>query len=97
LVDKLAQLDDLINIQNETFQHQVLEFNPKKLIKSILKDTKGRIEFQPFVELTKMPSVLLGDSNRVKYIVSCLLKNAADRNKYQGLTEYVKVEAYVAN
>ena len=71
------------------------KFEPTKLINSVLKDTKKLYDFKFQSDYEPKPMVVLGDSHRVRYILSVLLKNAIDRNNQFHELDLVKVSAEV--
>jgi len=59
----------------------MLEFCPESLLVSVLMETQKLFDYKPQLELREMDGKLLGDPTRVKYMTTCLLKNAVSRNK----------------
>jgi hypothetical protein len=59
----------------------MVEFNPKKTVKEVLEETRELFGCESRFESEKMPSVVLGEETRVKYILLCLLQKASTRNK----------------
>ena len=72
------------------------EFASKELITSVVEATTDLYNYNYCLEFEELPEVLLGDESRVKYMVSCLLKNSIERNNRFSLEqEIVKVRACV--
>jgi len=90
-----CQFNDLINIQNDNFCRSTVEFNPKKTVKEVLEETRELFGCESIFESEKMPSVVLGDKTRFKYILLCLLQEAYTRNlKYEPI-EPIRVSAHM--
>ena len=74
------------------------KFDPKKLITSIITDTKDLFGYEHNLRFLKMPKLLICDKFRLKYILSLLLKNAVDRNNENFYaTDMVKVTSRVSD
>jgi len=48
------------------------------------------------LEFDEVPKILFGDENRLTYILTCLLKNAFERNKKVGALKEVDVFIYTS-
>jgi hypothetical protein len=59
-----------------------MKFDLKKLVDDVTNETEELFDYKPLQEFDHMPDSLLGDKDRIKYILFCLLKNAIIRNKF---------------
>ena len=92
-----CQFNDLINIKNDTFRKNVIKFEPRTLITSIVQETQNLFTYIPTLQFDKMGKALLGDSVRLQYILSSLIRNSVQRNaKFQGQNE-VSMTAFVTD
>ena len=46
------------------------------------------------MEFDEVPKILFGDENRLTYILTCLLKNAVERNRKVGALKKVNVAVH---
>ena len=77
-----CQFNDLINIKNDTFRKNLTKFEPRHLITSIVQETQNLFTYTPTLQFDKMGKALLGDSVRLQYILSSLIRNAVQRNSH---------------
>jgi len=57
------------------------EFTPKSLIISVVAETESLNDYKPQLKFVQIEGNILGDEKRLKYITTCLIKNAISRNK----------------
>jgi hypothetical protein len=85
-------LNDLINIQNDTFTHQVNQFHPKNLVTSTLTQVKELTSEDFNFNSEEIPDLLfLADTTRIEYILSSIFMKSAKRNNYYQGADMVKV------
>lgn len=92
LILNFCQFEDIINIQNDTFTHKIIEFDPAQLINSVACETKEILDYRPVLEVNRMPNTLFGN-DRIKYILSCLIQSQCDRIKRGDETPLIKISA----
>jgi hypothetical protein len=57
-----------------------MKFEPRKLIISVVNETKQLFTYKPELKFGMMEKEVLGDEKRLRYILSCLIKNSVVRN-----------------
>ena len=60
-------------------------------------ETKQFFDYDPSIEFKKNPKVIVGDSNRIRYILSSLIKNSIQRNAESKGRNDVKVTAHISD
>ena len=60
-------------------------------------ETKQFFDYDPIIEFKKKPKVIVGDSNRIRYILSSLIKNSIQRNAETKGRNDVKVTAHISD
>ena len=90
----LSQLNDLIDIQGDIFRQNLNDFDPKKLIDSVIAETTDLFDLRASHHSDEsIPKTLLGDEARLKYILSCLVNSARKRDDSRvTVTSYLSEE-----
>ena len=70
------------------------QFKPKALITTVLEETKDLFDYKPCFNPNLLPNMLLGDSDRLQYILACLLKYSVKRNKEQNF-DVIQISAFL--
>ena len=79
---KFCFFNDLINIQNGNFIQHHKWFEPKILIETIKSDAEELFDCEIDLQICKLPDILIGDYERLEYLLFFLIKISIKRNRY---------------
>jgi len=67
------------------------------LLRQTVSDMNNLVFFRPCIDYKKVAGIFLGDPDRIRYILSSLLRNAIDRNHEFQELHLVKVSAEITD
>jgi signal transduction histidine kinase len=92
-----CEFNDLINIQNDNFIQNMTDFEPKALICSVLTEVMEVCDCKPVFEAIELPKRVVGDKDRLKYILALLVKNSIKRNNQYYDLDLINISAHVSD